>query len=234
VCSVEVTGEGGLDRNLCGLAVSNLADHHHVRVRTQDRAQRRGERQPRAHVDLHLVDPLEPILDRVLDGDDVDLGPADLGERSKERRRLTGTGRPCDEQRAGRPFHDLGERLPHRRRESELLERRRALRLVEQTHDERLALDEGDVLPVANEIAAERRAGLFDCIPFDELDQVGRLVVVELVPSDEAELDGGCRDSLLEVLRVEAEAVARVLDDVVVAGVVVAGSVHRPKRTLGL
>jgi len=57
--------------------------------------------------------------------------------------------------------------------------------------DERFALDEGDVLPVANEIAAERRAGLFDRVPLDELDQVGRLVVVELVPSDEAELDGG-------------------------------------------
>ena len=41
----EVTGEGGLDRDLCGLAVSNLADHHHVRVGTQDRAQRRGEGQ---------------------------------------------------------------------------------------------------------------------------------------------------------------------------------------------
>ena len=30
-------------------------------------------------VDLHLVDAGEPVLDRVLDGDDVDLGPVDLG-----------------------------------------------------------------------------------------------------------------------------------------------------------
>ena len=81
-------------------------------------------------------------------------------------------------------------------------------------------------LPVANEIAAERRAGLVDRVPLDELDQVGRLVVVELVPSEEAELDGGCRDALLEVVSVEAEAVAEELDDVVVAGVVVAGAVH--------
>ena len=61
---------------------------------------------------------------------------------------------------------------------------------------------------MANEVAAERRAGLGDRVPLDELDQVGRLVVVELVPSDEPELDGGCRDPLLEILRVEAEAVA--------------------------
>ena len=99
--------------------------------------------------------------------------------------------------------------------------------------DERLALDEGDVLPVANEVAAERAAGLLDRVPLHELDQVGRLVVVELVPSEEAELDGGCRDALLEVVRVEAEAVAEELDDVVVAGVVVAGPVHGVKRTLG-
>ena len=65
-----------------------------------------------------------------------------------------------------------------------------------------------------------------DSIALDELDQVGRLVAVELIASYEAELDGGCRYALLEILRIEAEAVPRVLDDVVVAGVVVAGFVH--------
>ena len=93
--------------------------------------------------------------------------------------------------------------------------------------DERLAVDEGDVVPVPNEIAAERAARLLDPVALDELDQVGRLVVVELVASEETELDGGCRHTLREILGVEAEAVARVLDDVVVAGVVVPGSLHR-------
>ena len=36
----EVAGERGLDRDLRGLAVAHLADHHHVGVRAQDRAQR--------------------------------------------------------------------------------------------------------------------------------------------------------------------------------------------------
>ena len=36
------------------------------------------EREPGAHVDLHLVDAREPVLDRILDGDDVDLRPVDL------------------------------------------------------------------------------------------------------------------------------------------------------------
>ena len=49
--------------------------------------------------------------------------------------------------------------------------------------DERFALDEGDLVPAANEIAAERAPGVLDRVPLDELDQVGRLVVVELVPA---------------------------------------------------
>src|SRR5205814_436626 len=62
--------------------------------------------------------------------------------------------------------------------------------------DQRLALDEGDLGPMANEVAAELAAGLLDRVPLGELDQVGRLVAVELVPLQQAELDGGCRDAL--------------------------------------
>src|SRR3954447_15024932 len=86
---------------------------------------------------------------------------------------------------------------------------------------------------MANEIPAERRTRLLDGVPFHELDQVGRLVVVELVPSEEAQLDGGGRDTLLEVVRVEAEAVAEELDDVLVAGVVVPRSFHGRSVPLG-
>src|SRR5262249_21700092 len=92
--------------------------------------------------------------------------------------------------------------------------------------DEGLALDEGDLVPAANDVAAERAAGLEHSVPLDELDQVGRLVVVELVLREEPELDGGCRHALLEVLRVEAEPVPEELDDVVVPRVVVAGGLH--------
>ncbi len=65
--------------------------------------------------------------------------------------------------------------------------------------DERLALDEGDTLPVANEVAAERAAGLVDAALRRQLDEVGRLVVVQLVRLEQPELDGGGGDPLLEV-----------------------------------
>ena len=137
----EVAGQGGLDRDLGRLAVADLADHHHVGVGAQDRAQRGREGQAGALVDLHLVDAAEPELDRILDRDDVDLGPVDLRQRRVERRRLTGAGRPGDEDRAGRPADQLLHLHAHVVGEAELGQRRRLLRLVEQTHHDRLALD---------------------------------------------------------------------------------------------
>src|SRR5205823_11278657 len=91
--------------------------------------------------------------------------------------------------------------------------------------DERLALDEGNALPVANEIPAEQAPRFVDAALRGQLDQVGRLVVVKLVRFEEPELDSGCDHALLEVGGVEAEVVAEELDDVVVSGREV-GAVH--------
>src|SRR5436305_7562708 len=52
----EVAGERRFDRDLRGLHVADLADHHDVGIRAEDRPQRRGERQSGALVDLHLVE----------------------------------------------------------------------------------------------------------------------------------------------------------------------------------
>ena len=52
----EVAGERGLDRDLGGLEVANLADHDDVRVLPQERAQRGREVEPDVLVHLHLVD----------------------------------------------------------------------------------------------------------------------------------------------------------------------------------
>src|SRR5581483_1180819 len=57
----EVTGERRLDRDLGGLAVADLAHHHHVGVRAQDGPQRGREREARPRVDLHLVDARQPV-----------------------------------------------------------------------------------------------------------------------------------------------------------------------------
>jgi single-stranded-DNA-specific exonuclease len=83
---------------------------------------------------------------------------------------------------------------------------------------------------VAHEVAAEPAPGLVDAPVSRQLDEVGRLVVVQIVVLDEAELDRrGCHP-LLEVIRVEGKSVTKELDDVVLARAVVRRGGHETKN----
>ena len=66
-----MAGERGLDGDLRGLGVAHLADHDHVRVVAQEGAQRVGEGEPDRGLHLGLVDALDLVLDRILDGEDL-------------------------------------------------------------------------------------------------------------------------------------------------------------------
>ena len=87
--------------------------------------------------------------------------------------------------------------------------------------DERLAADQRDPLPVADEVAPELAAGLLDASLGGELDEICGLFLVQLVRLDQPELDRCPGDALLEVGAVEVEAVSEEFDDLVVAGAVV-------------
>ena len=87
--------------------------------------------------------------------------------------------------------------------------------------DERLAVHEGQALPVAHEVAPELAARIVDQAVGGQLDEVLGLLLVELVVVDETELVRGRGHALAEVVRVEAEAEAEELDHDVVAGRVV-------------
>ena len=62
-------------------------------------------------------------------------------QRRVERGRLTGTGRSCDEQGAGRLLDRALQFLVHVLGQAQTLQRRRLLRLVDQAHNHDLALD---------------------------------------------------------------------------------------------
>ena len=91
--------EGCLDGDLGGFPVTDLTDEGDVGVGTQNRAKRRGEGQPGFAVDLDLGDAGEPVLDRILGGDDVDFGPVQHVEGGVERGRLSRTRGTGDENR---------------------------------------------------------------------------------------------------------------------------------------
>jgi hypothetical protein len=74
---------------------------------------------------------------------------------------------------------------------------------------------------VADDVEAEAAPRIDDASVGDELDEVGRFLVVDVVRGDELEPHSGCDDTLLEVLGGELEAMSEELDDEVVPGPVV-------------
>src|SRR5713101_2516361 len=156
----EVAGQRGLDGDLRRLAVADLADHDHVRVLAKEAAQTVGEGEVDLRVHRRLRDALELVLDRVLDGHDVEVRPVDLAEGRVERGGLAAPGGPRHQHDPVRlvdqPLHggelvlvhpDLGEVEQHRA-------------LVEQAHDDALAEHggrggEADVDVAAGELHAD-------------------------------------------------------------------------------
>ena len=69
----QVAGQRGLDGDLRGLQVADLADHDDVRVLAQEGAQGAGEGEPDGLVDRDLDDALDVVLDRVLGGEQLGL-----------------------------------------------------------------------------------------------------------------------------------------------------------------
>src|SRR5262249_58067688 len=79
------------------LRIPDLADHDHVGIRSEHRPQPNRKGEPGLAVHPDLVDPVQLVLDGVLDRDDVLVDLVELLESRVERCRLTGTGRTGDE-----------------------------------------------------------------------------------------------------------------------------------------
>src|SRR5690606_5542973 len=76
----QVAGQRGLDGDARGFQVAHLADHDDVRILAHDAAQRVGEIQPDLWLGLDLVDAFDLVFDRILDGDDLDVGGVELAQ----------------------------------------------------------------------------------------------------------------------------------------------------------
>ena len=111
----QVAGEARLHGDLGGLGIADLADHDDVRVLAEDGAEPVGEGEIDLRVDLDLAHPLQLVLDRVLDGDDVLLRRVDLVQRGIEGGGLAAAGRAGDQDDAAgagqEPLHEAARSL---------------------------------------------------------------------------------------------------------------------------
>ena len=60
--------------------ITNLTHQHHIRILPDNGAQPPGKRQINFGIDLDLADTVDLILNRILDGNDVDIRRIDGGE----------------------------------------------------------------------------------------------------------------------------------------------------------
>ena len=139
----KVTGEGRLDGDLRRLMVTNLTHQDNVRRLSHHGAKNALESQADLMAHLSLVDTRQVVLNRVLGGDDLHIRLVEILQRRVERCRLSGSGRPRHQEDAVGALDDLIEALVFRFVEAQLLKVHQALLLVEDTHDDALAMAGG-------------------------------------------------------------------------------------------
>src|SRR5215468_935286 len=135
-----MAGERGANGGARSLHVAHLADHDYIRILAQNGAQTMNEIEPDRRLDLHLVDALELVFDRVLDREYLAFDRVQDLQRGVEGRRLAAAGRAADEDDAvgqgKQSVEDVGGAIV----EAERCEREIDLLLVEDAHDDALAV----------------------------------------------------------------------------------------------
>ena len=133
--------QGGFYGDVGSFPVADFADEHDVGVLTQHRAQNPGERQPLRDVHVTLVHACKLVFDRVFGRDDVDVRLVEVLKARVQRRRLARARRPCYEDNAVRLVDGEFHRLVRVFIKAERRKPRRKVRLVEDTHNDFLAMN---------------------------------------------------------------------------------------------
>ena len=136
-----VAGQRRLDGDVGGEVVADLADHDHVRILAHDVPQGLLEAEVDGGVYRALRDPVDHVLDGILCGDDARLRIPDLVHAAVEGRRLPRPRRDGDHHDAARPQERiLPEAVEHRRAHGDRVEGHELVVVVEQAHDDLLAV----------------------------------------------------------------------------------------------
>ncbi|MNG93232.1 hypothetical protein D3C79_521890 [compost metagenome] len=130
----QVAGDGAAQAYLHRLVVPHLPHQQDVRILAQGGAQHLGEGEADLGIDLHLVDPRQPVLHRIFHRDDLVAGLVELGEGAVERRGLAATGRSGHQDHAVGAFELAAKTRQDRRRHAGLGQRQDAGGLIQQSH----------------------------------------------------------------------------------------------------
>ncbi len=87
----QMSGQGGLNADLCCLRVPYLAHQNNIRVLANDGSEALGERQIYFRVYLDLSNSIDLIFNRVFDRNDVDFGSVDCAQGAIQGCRFSAT-----------------------------------------------------------------------------------------------------------------------------------------------
>ena len=104
----EMAGESGMNGDTGCFGVAHFAHHDDIWILADEGPHRGGESQADRGFHLRLIDPLNFIFDRVLDGQNLPRGLVEEREHCRESRRLAAAGRPGHDDQAMRQRQQTG------------------------------------------------------------------------------------------------------------------------------
>ena len=138
-----VSGHGAAESHPRRILVADLADQDDIGVLAEDRSHAVGEIEAHGVVDRSLADLHHRILDRILEGHDIDPFGVQVTEQGVQGRGLAAARRAGDEDQTLRPGHHDPEDMQHLFVESEPLHGDQPLLSIEDAQDDVLAMQGG-------------------------------------------------------------------------------------------
>src|SRR5262249_13841650 len=119
----EVACQRGIDGNVRGLQVANLANHDDIRILPDEGSETAGESDANPRIYVDLIDAGQVVLDRIFDGVDIKRRIVDSVEGSIKCSRFAAAGGSRYEYNSMRTANELLEELLLVRVKPELLQR---------------------------------------------------------------------------------------------------------------
>ncbi|MNU95636.1 hypothetical protein D3C71_856580 [compost metagenome] len=140
----QVARQCRLDRNFCGFAIAHFPDHDHIRILAEKGSQHLRKGQPDLGLDLHLVEPLQPVLHRIFHRQNLEVLALQFLHGGIQRGGLPGACGTCHQKDPMWHAEQLTHGFQSGWREVQALQREQVEVLFQQAHDDRFAKHGGN------------------------------------------------------------------------------------------